>query len=388
MTALTDAQYDIVAQFDADHVPDPSYLRCTLPAFNDPKVGYVCAPSICDANARESWAARGRLYYEALMHGAWSAARSNGALPCCIGSHYSVRTAALLDIGGIGPELDEDLSTSLYMAACEWKGTCAIDAIAHGDGPVTFEDAMRQEYQWSRSAVLILFQYLGPAWNLPFMNLMERISVFFFFYYYLKRAVQVPLLLFILTFVAFELGDGVRLLPQYTIALTLLPMIPFSLNWAWLRFLGLLRPVNARFLSYEAPLHVLCSPLWISMGVLHGLCGALFGIFFDIKITPKGPGDMRVLGINVLLPLLLVSVYCGLLTLRTLATHSGTFTLALLCMCGSFWVMAVLVGVLHYCENGCFGRSTAFVLFLSAVVLAIAIRNCGEIHCYDVIRYI
>ena len=30
--------------------------------FADPAVGYVAAPSICDANAAESWAARARLY--------------------------------------------------------------------------------------------------------------------------------------------------------------------------------------------------------------------------------------------------------------------------------------------------------------------------------------
>ena len=38
------------------------------------------------------------------MHGPLGASRSAGALPACIGSHYSVRTSALKDIGGIGPE--------------------------------------------------------------------------------------------------------------------------------------------------------------------------------------------------------------------------------------------------------------------------------------------
>lgn len=79
------------------------------------------------------------------MHGPQGASRSAGALPCCIGSHYAVRTAALRHIGGIGPELDEDYSTSMIMTAHGWRGVFAIDAIASGDGPVTFEDAMRQE---------------------------------------------------------------------------------------------------------------------------------------------------------------------------------------------------------------------------------------------------
>jgi len=63
--------YDIVCQFDADHVPSPSYLAAVLPAYADPRVGYVACPSICDANADVSWAVRGRLWLEAYMHGPW-----------------------------------------------------------------------------------------------------------------------------------------------------------------------------------------------------------------------------------------------------------------------------------------------------------------------------
>ena len=57
--------YDIVAQLDADHVPQASYLREMIRPFADPAVGYVSAPSICAANAGTSWAARARLQSEA-----------------------------------------------------------------------------------------------------------------------------------------------------------------------------------------------------------------------------------------------------------------------------------------------------------------------------------
>ena len=58
---------------------------------------------------------------------------------------FNHSSAPLRDSGGIGPELDEDYSTSMIMTAHGWRGVFAIDAIASGDGPVTFEDAMRQE---------------------------------------------------------------------------------------------------------------------------------------------------------------------------------------------------------------------------------------------------
>ena len=127
--------YDVVAQLDADHVPTPGYLREMVRPFGDPTVGYVAAPSICDKNATECWAARGRLYWEAALHGSQQAGYSWKYAPECIGSHYAVRTAALEEVGGLGPELAEDFSTTLMLASHGWRGVFAFDAMAHGDGP-------------------------------------------------------------------------------------------------------------------------------------------------------------------------------------------------------------------------------------------------------------
>jgi cellulose synthase (UDP-forming) len=67
--------------------------------------------------------------------------------------------AALKEIGGLGPELAEDHSTTLMMNAFGWRGVHALDAIAHGEGPRTFADLVTQEFQWSRSLVMVLLQY-------------------------------------------------------------------------------------------------------------------------------------------------------------------------------------------------------------------------------------
>src|SRR5581483_7235588 len=109
-------------------------LRMIEP-FRDPAIGYGAAPSICDANADHSWAARARLYAEASLHGALQAGYSHRFAPLCIGSHYAVRTQALQEIGGLGPELAEDHSTTLLFNAHGWRGSFALNAIAHGDGP-------------------------------------------------------------------------------------------------------------------------------------------------------------------------------------------------------------------------------------------------------------
>ncbi|MGI8449261.1 MAG: hypothetical protein ACR2MP_19190 [Streptosporangiaceae bacterium] len=70
--------YDVVAQLDCDHRPSRTYLAEMVRPFSDPAIGYVAAPSVCDANAPQSWSARGRLYREASFHGAFQLGHSDG----------------------------------------------------------------------------------------------------------------------------------------------------------------------------------------------------------------------------------------------------------------------------------------------------------------------
>ncbi|KAK9844976.1 hypothetical protein WJX74_009213 [Apatococcus lobatus] len=138
--------YDVVSQFDADHIPSSSYLRTALPAFSDGSVGYVAAPSVNSRGADESWATRARLQFEAYFHGPGQASLSPGWMPSCIGSHYLVRTEHLLKSGGIGPELDEDFSTSYLLTTNGHPGLFSINTAAVGEGPATFEDCMKQVF--------------------------------------------------------------------------------------------------------------------------------------------------------------------------------------------------------------------------------------------------
>ena len=165
--------YDVVAQLDCDHVPAPGYLGEMVRPFSDPAIGYVAAPSVCDANAADSWSARGRLHREAGFHGPFQLGHSDGFAPVCIGSHYAVRTSALRDIGGIGPDLAEDFSTTFLLSAAGWHGAFAIDAEAHGDGPNTFAAMTVQEFQWARSLITILLDLVPRnirrlPWSLRF----------------------------------------------------------------------------------------------------------------------------------------------------------------------------------------------------------------------------
>jgi len=309
------ALFDVVSQLDADHVPQPGYLREMLRPFADPGVGYVSAPSICNANAAESWAARTRLHVEAAFHGVFQTGYTGALAPMCIGSHYAVRTVALKEIGGLGPELAEDHSTSMLMNAGGWRGVHAIDAIAYGDGPATLADMVTQEFQWSRSLLTLLLshtsRYVG---HLP-----ARLQFLFVFcqLWYPLFALTTALMYFMpIGAVVFDTRFADVTYPGFvghalpTVAV--MTFFAFMLKWD-----GLMRPRDARVISWEKALFMALQWPWVLWGCVMAVRDWATGQFVDFRITPKGanitrrlPG--RVLGVYValalgcLLPVLLV----------------------------------------------------------------------------------
>jgi cellulose synthase (UDP-forming) len=366
-------QYDIVAQLDADHVPEPTYLRHMVRPFVDPTVGYVAAPSICDANAPLSWTARGRLYAEATLHGPLQCGYNNGWAPLCIGSHYAVRTQALKSIGGLGPELAEDHSTTLLMNAKGWSGVFQPDAIAHGDGPATFLDGMTQEYQWSRSLVMILLQ-LTPR---CFASLSARKKFQFLFaelWYSLFSSVAIVGLLIPIVCLVFDtpmLRISYLQFTSFAAILSLANLLPAVL----LSRSGLLRPVDARILSWEYPLFTLARIPFVFAGIVDGFVSVLLGRPLDFRVTPKGADPQAPLPMRVLLPYGLVSILWSLavILLAHRSYSRGYYFLALL----SAGLLAAITGVilwLHQRETGWRPRrgvGSGWLLVLTALALAL-----------------
>lgn len=304
------ARYDFVAQLDADHIPEPGYLWQMLQPFSDPRVGYVSAPSICDSNAAQSWSARGRLYAEASMHGALQAGYNGNLAPLCIGSHYAVRTAALKEIGGLGPELAEDHSTTLMMNAFGWRGVHALDAIAHGEGPRTFSDLITQEFQWSRSLVMVLLQY-SPTYlsrlpaRLKFQFLFSQLwyPLFAFF----------MALMFVMPIIALVTGQSFVNVtyPQFLLHFAPLSAVLLLLAYRW-RSTGTYRPFNARVLSWEYLFFQFARWPWALAGTVAALRDWLTGSVVEFRITPKGSSEVDPLPVRVLAPYAILSIVSAL----------------------------------------------------------------------------
>ncbi|MDX1585928.1 MAG: glycosyltransferase [Balneolaceae bacterium] len=296
--------YDFVVQLDADHIPQKGYIEAMIRPFVNDEVGYVSGPSICNSNASKSWAARGRLHAEAIMHGPLQTGYSDGFAPLCIGSHYAVRTKALMEIGGLGPELAEDHSTTLMMNSHGWRGIHAIDAIASGEGPLTLTDCITQEFQWSRSLVVLLCTELPKHWK----NLSARLRLQFLFsqlwYPAFGTVMLIGFLLPIIAVITYTPWVAVSYLDfiSFSIPLTLsiLAIIWFLKKNKWLR------PVDSPIISWEMALFQLVRWPWALYGSIMGVVMVLRSKNVIFKVTPKDAKPEFSLKWKVLLPYMLV----------------------------------------------------------------------------------
>lgn len=277
--------YDVVFQFDADHVPEAGYVKHAIKPYADKSVGYVAAPSICDSNARESWSARGRLYVEASMHGSYQMGLNGEFMPHCIGSHYSVRTKALKQIGGIGPELAEDFSTTYLMSINGWNGAFAPDAIAHGDGPVTFADCMKQEFQWSRSLMNLFLTVVPPGLKkLSFKKKFQVVNALLWY----PMVVVVSVLGYVLPLVAILKNQPIVSINYVAfVGITSTQLIIVISLVRWLRNQGVFRPADTKVMSWESLLYLLARWPYVAWGIMHSLFDTFSKREFSFKITPK-----------------------------------------------------------------------------------------------------
>ncbi|EJC81943.1 glycosyl transferase [Rhizobium leguminosarum bv. trifolii WSM2297] len=345
------ARYDFVAQFDADHVPTLTYLREVLRPFADPGIGYVSAPSICDANAATSWAARGRLYAEASLHGSLQTGYNSGWAPLCIGSHYAVRTSALREIGGLGPELAEDHSTTLMMNAGGWRGVHAVDAIAHGDGPANFADLVVQEFQWSRSLVTILLQhsrrYIAHLpWKLKFQFVFSQLWYpLFSAFMAVMFLLPVAALLTGRVFINVTYPDFLLHFSPISIVLTL-----FAIFW---RATRTFRPHNAKLFGWEGLAFIFLRWPWSLAGSLAAVRDHISGSFVDFRITPKGKQQQQSLPLRVVAPYIALAGLCAVaMALASETAAAQGFYIFAAINLSIYLSVTVLIVVRHGIENG------------------------------------
>jgi cellulose synthase (UDP-forming) len=364
-------RYDFVAQMDADHIPEPGYLKSMMQPFLDPKVGYVSAPSICGANAETSWVARGRLFAECTLHGTIQASYNNGWTPMCIGSHYAVRTKALKEIGGLGPELAEDHSTTLMFASKGWQGVHSIDAIANGDGPASFADGATQEFQWARSLAMIFIQETPK--HLKSLSFKLKFQFLFAQLWYLLFS-GCMLLSYLIPLLCLVIGSPFANVP--ILALMIWMQVPTAIAVSivyWLKSHKLLRPVDSKIVCWEVFLFQLVRWPWVIYAILDAIRLSVFRTHLNWKVTPK-VRDTGGIHQRFLAPYFLL-IATSLLVLIGCAIHHpptqliGCVWLALI-NCVSYSVVVIAVVQLHEKENNDYQSNSR------NVTINIPINNC------------
>jgi cellulose synthase/poly-beta-1,6-N-acetylglucosamine synthase-like glycosyltransferase len=342
-------RYDYVVQMDADHYPEPGYLENMLRPFNDPKIGYVAAPSICDRNTHESWVAMARVDAEATLHGALQAGCNDGLAPMCIGSHYAVRTCALKSIGGLGPELAEDHSTTLLMNAGGWRGAFAFDAIAHGYGAYGFYDAITQEFQWARSLMAIFYELTPKCLG----KLSPRLKLQFLFSQLWYPLTGLAMLASYVLPVMAVAGNAPLINVDYLdFVLHFLPTSASCLAIVlWVQSSGWTRPAKSHVLTWKVVLFQLVRWPWILLGCLDATVSFIGNKTTSrFRVTPKG--GRRPLPYGTLFSYLLVSVISG--TVVCLGSHGASilgyyYLLAFNCIV--YLTVTMTVIVLHFGED-------------------------------------
>jgi cellulose synthase (UDP-forming) len=210
------AHYEIVANFDPDHVPDPAYLVNVLGYFADPTIGYVQAPQVY-YNQGASFIARGAAEETYEYYSVSQMASYAMGFPIVTGCHTTHRVAALQEVAGFAAHDGDDLLLTYLYQASGWKGVYVPKILAQGLTPVDWSAYLSQQLRWARSVLDIKFRICPKLMRrLP---LRVRVcSVLHGLYYLQGLTTLVGLMLS-----AFMLATGI--VPQFVSATTALNLL-------------------------------------------------------------------------------------------------------------------------------------------------------------------
>ncbi len=145
-------QYDFIATFDPDHIPQPQFLDAVLGHFDDARVGYVQAAQAY-SNQAASFVAQGAAEETYGYYSIVQAAASRYGYPVVTGCHTTHRISALQKIDGFAPHpADDVLITSNYHRA-GWRGVYLPEILARGIVPVSWRSYVDQQRRWARSVL-------------------------------------------------------------------------------------------------------------------------------------------------------------------------------------------------------------------------------------------
>lgn len=156
--ALSKTNSELIAIFDADHIPHPDFLTKTVPYFANFRVGFVQTPQFYrnyaeNSLTRSAWEQQ-ELFFGPICKGK---NRMNSATMC--GTNMVLRRSALKEVGGMYEKsIAEDIYTGLLMHENGWRSVYVPEVLAEGLAPEDFASYYKQQYRWARGTLDILFR--------------------------------------------------------------------------------------------------------------------------------------------------------------------------------------------------------------------------------------
>ena len=193
--------YEILVNFDPDHVPKKEFLLQVLGYFNIPTIGYVQAAQVY-YNQPASFIARGAAEETYEYYSVTQMAYHGLGHPIVIGCHTAQRLTALKEVGGFAAHNADDLLITLKYRANGWDGVYIPKIMAKGITPVDWQGYLKQQLRWSHSVLDIKMRVYPKL--VSKLRHIEKIAALLHGLYYLRGLES----LFITCLFAFMLATG------------------------------------------------------------------------------------------------------------------------------------------------------------------------------------
>lgn len=294
--ALPHLDGDLLAVFDADVVPQTSFLARTAGLFADPAVGFVQTPQSymnADPVIRNLRLERWLMPDEETFYRWVEPVRQGLNAVVCAGTSFVMRRSALLQVRGFETGTpSEDLATGIRLAAAGYRNLFVGEKLSAGLAPFTLAAMARQRCRWASGTLQTLRTGASP-FTIPGLKPLQRLAFLEGILHWCNVLPQLLLLLMPLSIGVLGVaplrvsGDGLLLyaLPFYGVQLLL-----------------------ARWFSGQARTALLPELYrWVFLVPLAAaVVGTLLGKPQRFRVTPKAPTVGRRLGAErrLLLPLL------------------------------------------------------------------------------------
>jgi cellulose synthase (UDP-forming) len=201
--ALKNTSGDLIAVFDADHIPNADFLNKTVPYFVDEAVGFIQSPqyykNFLNNPVTLGSAEQQELFFGPIMSGKDSL---NSAFMC--GTNMILRRKMLDQVDGLcETNIAEDFMTSLLVHQKGWKSIYVSEILAKGLAPEDFLSYCKQQFRWARGSMEILFWH-NPIFSKT-LSWAQKLNYFISASYYLSGIIVIINLITPIAYLVFGL---------------------------------------------------------------------------------------------------------------------------------------------------------------------------------------